>query len=133
MSISLIISDARWWSFSLEMMYLISNLRYFYLKVLIIPAARSCTFDVTFLGRNTNFMLDKLFSIDLRWLVALSRNNNISILHFHFTVTSFQYLWHYFAVHPSFFIGDIMHTERSNKVTSFRVFDTTWLFIFPDN
>ena len=133
MSISLIISDARWLSFTLEMMYLISNLRYFHLKVLIIPAARSCNFDVMFLGRNTNFMLDKLFSIDLRWLVALSRNNNISILHFHFTVTSFQYLWHYFAVHPSFFIGDIMHTERSNKVTSFRVFDTTWLFIFPDN
>ena len=115
------------------MMYLISNLRYFYLKVLIIPAARSCNFDVMFLGRNTNFMLDKLFSIDLRWLVALSRNNNISILHFHFTVTPFQYLWHYFAVHPSFFIGHIMHTERSNKVTSFHVFDTTWLFIFPDN
>ena len=44
------------------------------LKGLIIPASRGCNLNVVFLGRNTNFMLDNIFSIHCWWLVALSRN-----------------------------------------------------------
>ena len=73
MLISLIILDACL-SSTFEITYLMSNLRYFNLKDLIIPASKGCNLDVVFLGRNANFMFDKFFSIDSWWLVALSRN-----------------------------------------------------------
>ena len=74
MMISLIISDAHLLSSSLEITYLMSNLRYFNLKALIIPASKGCNLDVMILGRNTNLMFDKFFSFDSWWLEALSRN-----------------------------------------------------------
>ena len=49
MMISLIISDAHLLSSSLEITYLMSNLRYFNLKALIIPASKGCNLDVVFL------------------------------------------------------------------------------------
>ena len=74
MLISLIISDVCLLSSTLEITYLMSNLRYFNFKALIIPASKGCNFDVMFLGRNTNFMFYMFFSIDSWWLVALSGN-----------------------------------------------------------
>ena len=74
MLISLIILDAYLLSSTLEITYLMSNLRYFNLKDLIISATEGCNLDVVFLRRNANFMFDKFFSIDSWWLVALSRN-----------------------------------------------------------
>ena len=57
MSISLIISDVNLSSSTLEMMYLISNLRYFNWKALIILASRGCNLDFVFLGRNSTVYL----------------------------------------------------------------------------
>ena len=74
MLISLIILDACLLLSTLEITYLMSNLPYFNLKDLIIPASKGCNLDVVFLGRNANFMFDKFFSIDSWCLVALSRN-----------------------------------------------------------
>ena len=54
MLISLIISDARLSSSTLEITYLMRNLRYFNLKALIIPTSKDCNLDVVFSGRNTN-------------------------------------------------------------------------------
>ena len=48
MLISLIISDARLLSFTLESMYRMSNLRYFNLKALIIPASKVVTLKLHF-------------------------------------------------------------------------------------
>ena len=73
-SILLIISDACLSSSTLGMMHLIRYSWYFNLKGPIISASGGCNLDVVFFGRNTNFMLDNLFSIDCWWLVALSRN-----------------------------------------------------------
>ena len=72
--ISLIILAAPLLSSTLEITYLMSNKRYFNLKILIVPASKGCNLDVVFLERNTNFMFDKFFSIDSWWLVALPRN-----------------------------------------------------------